>query len=128
LKPFSKKLVASRKAQIKRIKNHEIGTRNSQFFLSYLGEFRNLALFTIRLVKIYEELIDASQLESSDETEGSDVMDEEQVKDTISPMPDEPVEIADAPPEVAEEPVDVAEEPVEIVEDAPDEEPEQTDD
>ena len=57
MKPFGKRLRMIRKTQIKRIKNHEIGTRNSQLFLSHLGEFRILALFTIRLLKVYEELI-----------------------------------------------------------------------
>ncbi|MCB9316933.1 MAG: inorganic phosphate transporter [Lewinellaceae bacterium] len=46
-----------RKKQIKRIKNHEIGTRNSLLYLNHLGEFRNLALFSNRLVKVYQDLI-----------------------------------------------------------------------
>ena len=54
---FKKKLKTIRKAQIKRIKRHEIGTRNSQLYLNHLGEIRDLALFTNRLVKIYEDLI-----------------------------------------------------------------------
>lgn len=57
LRPFGRELRNVRKNQIKRIKNHEIGTRNSQLFLNILGEFRNLALFTIRLLKVYEDLV-----------------------------------------------------------------------
>lgn len=57
LKEFTFDLRATRKKQIKRIKNHEIGTRNSQLFLILLGEFRNLALYTIRLLKVYDELV-----------------------------------------------------------------------
>ncbi|NNE66167.1 MAG: phosphate permease [Pyrinomonadaceae bacterium] len=56
-KPFSKELMRVRKLQIKRIKNQEIGTRNSQFYLNLLGELRNLGLFTLRLVKIYEDIV-----------------------------------------------------------------------
>ncbi len=46
-----------RKNQIKRIKNQEIGTRNSVLYLNYLAEFRNLALFSNRMVKVLNELI-----------------------------------------------------------------------
>jgi hypothetical protein len=47
----------TRKKQIKRIKKHEIGTRNSLLFLNHLGEFRNLGWFASRLVKVYQDLI-----------------------------------------------------------------------
>ncbi len=57
LRPFGRELRNIRKNQIKRIKNREIGTRNSQLFLNHLGEFRNLALFTIRLVRVYDDLV-----------------------------------------------------------------------
>lgn len=46
-----------RKNQIKRIKNQEIGTRNSVLYLNYLAEFRNLALFSNRMIKVLNELI-----------------------------------------------------------------------
>jgi hypothetical protein len=46
-----------RKKQIKRIKNHEVGTRNSALFLSHLAELRNLGLFSNLVVRVYAELI-----------------------------------------------------------------------
>ena len=58
---FKKTLKTVRKAQIKRIKHHEIGTRNSQLYLNHLGELRDLAIFTSRLVKIYEDLIASTE-------------------------------------------------------------------
>ncbi len=67
MKDFSTKLRVTRKKQIKRIKNHEIGTRNSQLFLSLLGEFRNLALYSIRLLKVYKELVLDGSLDTQDE-------------------------------------------------------------
>ncbi|MBT8221141.1 MAG: inorganic phosphate transporter [Bacteroidia bacterium] len=47
----------TRKKQIKRIKKHEIGTRNSLLFLNHLGEFRNVGWFASRLVRVYQDLI-----------------------------------------------------------------------
>ena len=46
-----------RKKQIKRIKKHEVGTRNSALYLSHLAELRNLGLFSNRIVRVYDELI-----------------------------------------------------------------------
>jgi phosphate/sulfate permease len=46
-----------RKNQIKRIKNHEIGTRNSVLFLNHLGEYRNLMIFSNRMIKVLEDFI-----------------------------------------------------------------------
>jgi hypothetical protein len=46
-----------RKKQIKRIKDHEIGTRNSMLYLNHLGEQRNLVLFTNRLITVFNDLI-----------------------------------------------------------------------
>jgi phosphate/sulfate permease len=46
-----------RKKQIKRIKQGEVGTRNSALYLGHLGELRNLALFSNRIVRVYDELI-----------------------------------------------------------------------
>ena len=57
LHSFVKLIRSTRKAQIKRIKNHETGTRNSILYLNHLGEYRNLALFSNRVVKVLEELI-----------------------------------------------------------------------
>jgi len=57
LQSFVKAIRNSRKNQIKRIKNHEIGTRNSILFLNHLGEFRNLALFSNRMLKVLNELV-----------------------------------------------------------------------
>ncbi len=57
METFKKKLKVVRKAQIKRIKNREIGTRNSQLYLNHLGELRDIAIFTNRLVKICEDMI-----------------------------------------------------------------------
>lgn len=57
LQSFVRSVRSSRKNQIKRIKNHEIGTRNSILFLNHLAEFRNLAIFSNRIVKVLDELI-----------------------------------------------------------------------
>jgi phosphate/sulfate permease len=46
-----------RKQQIKRIKEHRIGTRNSQLYLNHLSELRNLSLFSDRMVRVYLDLI-----------------------------------------------------------------------
>ena len=46
-----------RKKQIKRIKHREVGTRNSALYLSHLGEFRNLGLFSNSIARVYDELI-----------------------------------------------------------------------
>jgi hypothetical protein len=54
---FVKAIRTSRKNQIKRIRDHEIGTRNSVLYLHLLGEYRNLSLFSDRLVKVLDELI-----------------------------------------------------------------------
>lgn len=63
MKPFGKQLRRVRKSQIQRIKRHEIGTRNSQLFFGHLGEFRNLALYTVRLLRVYEDLILETEIE-----------------------------------------------------------------
>ncbi len=54
---FTRKLRDARKSQIKRIKNHAVGTRNSILFLNHLSEIRNLALFGNRMTKVFEDLI-----------------------------------------------------------------------
>jgi phosphate/sulfate permease len=46
-----------RKNQIKRIQARKVGTRNSILFYHLLSEYRNLALFSNRVVKIYDELM-----------------------------------------------------------------------
>lgn len=47
----------ARKNQIKRIKNHEIGTRNSVLFLNLLSEYRNLGLFTDRMIAVFSDMV-----------------------------------------------------------------------
>ena len=54
---FMQHIRSIRKTQIKRIKKNEVGTRNSSLFLNTLGGFRNLQLFSSRIVKIFDELI-----------------------------------------------------------------------
>jgi phosphate/sulfate permease len=49
---------STRKKQIKRIKNHEIGTRNSLLYLSLLGELRNIGFYASRIVKVYIDLVE----------------------------------------------------------------------
>ena len=60
-----------RKNQIKRIKNHEVGTRNSVLFLNHLGEYRNLSLFSNRIVRVFDELIMNPDV-TDDETKNQD--------------------------------------------------------
>lgn len=48
----------SRKAQIRRIKNNEVGTRNSMLFFGLLEESKNLILFTSSLLKSHRDLRD----------------------------------------------------------------------
>ncbi len=57
LNPLMKLIRTFRKNQIKRIKNHEVGTRNSVLYLNHLGEYRNLALFSSRIIRVFDELI-----------------------------------------------------------------------
>jgi phosphate/sulfate permease len=57
LQAFVKAIRISRKNQIKRIKNHKIGTRNSVLYLNHLGEYRNISMFSTRMVKVFDELI-----------------------------------------------------------------------
>ncbi len=57
LDAFVKAIRASRKKQIKRIKNHEVGTRNSVLYFNFLGELRNLSLTSFRMTKVLDELI-----------------------------------------------------------------------
>ena len=54
---FARKSRDSRKDQIKRIKNHAVGTRNSVLYLAHLSEFRNLVIFGNRMVKVLDDLI-----------------------------------------------------------------------
>ena len=57
LQSFVELIRTYRKNQIKRIKNHEVGTRNSNLYLHHLGEYRNVALFSFRMAKVLEDLI-----------------------------------------------------------------------
>jgi Flp pilus assembly protein TadB len=56
-KGFVNLIRSIRKKQLKRVKNQEIGTKNSLLVLNLLGEFRNLALFSDRLVQVCLDLI-----------------------------------------------------------------------
>ena len=47
----------SRKKQIKRIKQNEVGTRNSVLFLAILNEGKNIMLHTINLLKAQRDFI-----------------------------------------------------------------------
>lgn len=68
--PFVKLVRTIRKRQLKRIKNQEIGTKNSMLFLAQLGEFRNLALFSNRLVQVcYDLVINPDELDSEPKEE-----------------------------------------------------------
>lgn len=55
--PFVLLIRNTRKKQIKRIKAHIIGTRNSMLYLNHLAEYRNMSFFTSRLVKVCYDLI-----------------------------------------------------------------------
>ena len=67
--PFVKLVRTIRKNQLKRIKNHEIGTKNSMLFLAHLSEFRNLALFSNRLVQVCYDLVINPDETESEQTE-----------------------------------------------------------
>ncbi|MCB0693754.1 MAG: inorganic phosphate transporter [Lewinellaceae bacterium] len=54
---FVKLIRTYRKNQIKRIRNQEIGTRNSVLYLNYLSELRNLAFFSGRMIRVLTELV-----------------------------------------------------------------------
>ena len=45
------------KKQLKRIKNQEIGTKNSTLYLNVMSETKNLLLFTINLIKAQREFL-----------------------------------------------------------------------
>jgi len=50
-------LHVTRKHQIKRIKNAQVGTKNSVLFLSIVSETKNLLLFTINLLKAQRDFV-----------------------------------------------------------------------
>lgn len=54
---FVKQIRKTREKQIKRIRKHKVGTRNSLLYLSILDELRNLGWHTSRLVKVYKDFI-----------------------------------------------------------------------
>jgi len=47
----------SRKAQIKRIKNNEAGTKNSLLFFNIIAETKNLVLFMVNLLKSHRDFV-----------------------------------------------------------------------
>lgn len=53
------------KNQIKRIKNKEVNTRNSQLFFKIIAETKNLLLHTINMVKSYRDFIYVSRLKKN---------------------------------------------------------------
>lgn len=55
--PFVQYIRSLRKKQIKRIKTNVIGTRNSMLYLNHLAEYRNIALFTSRIVQVCYDLV-----------------------------------------------------------------------
>jgi phosphate/sulfate permease len=55
--PFVQYIRSLRKKQIKRIKANVIGTRNSMLYLNHLAEYRNIALFTSRIVQVCYDLV-----------------------------------------------------------------------
>jgi phosphate/sulfate permease len=57
LDAYVKDVRSARKKQIRRIKNSEVGTRNSVLYLGLLGELRNLVMFSNRIVKVFHDLI-----------------------------------------------------------------------
>ena len=68
-KNFVKKFRSSRKNQIKRIKNHEVGTRNSVLYYDLISEFRNIGIYANRLIDILDELIVNPEVDEWDDEE-----------------------------------------------------------
>ncbi len=54
------------KKQIKRIKNHEAGTKNSLMYLGILGEMKNILFYTINLLKSQRDFILAQEADEKD--------------------------------------------------------------
>ncbi len=50
-------IVKLKKRQLKRIKNHETGTRNSELVLNTLTESKNLLLYTVNLLKAQRDFV-----------------------------------------------------------------------
>ena len=50
-------ITKQRKAQVKRIKNGEVSTKNSILYLHILSEIKNLVLFSLNLVKSHKDFI-----------------------------------------------------------------------
>ena len=46
-----------RKSQIKRIKNKEVGTRNSMLYLNILEETRNMLLYEVNMLKAQRDFV-----------------------------------------------------------------------
>jgi Na+/phosphate symporter len=46
-----------RKAQVKRIKKKKAGTKNSMLYLQLLNEMKNIALYTVNLLKAQRDFI-----------------------------------------------------------------------
>ena len=63
---------STRKNRIKRIKNREIGTRNSLLYLSLLGELRNIGWYASRIVKVYLDLVEGQTNTDTEDSEESE--------------------------------------------------------
>ena len=63
---FFQLLRNTRRNQIKRVKQHLVGTRNSLLFFQHLSEYRNLALYTNRLVRVCLDLAINDKKETKD--------------------------------------------------------------
>ena len=46
------------KSQLKRLKNAEVGTKNSMLYLKILDEWRNMILHIVNLYKSYRDFVD----------------------------------------------------------------------
>ncbi|MBZ0099297.1 MAG: hypothetical protein K8F30_09440, partial [Taibaiella sp.] len=53
---YAVRIRSIRKKQIKRIKKGKVGTRNSILYLHLLSEFRNMALFAHRILRVLEDV------------------------------------------------------------------------
>ena len=62
--PFVQLIRSYRKKQIKRIKANAVGTRNSMLYLNHLAEYRNIVLFTSRIVQVCYDLVINQKSES----------------------------------------------------------------
>ncbi len=91
---YMREIRTVRKNQIKRIKAQEVGTRNSNLFLGHLGEFRNLALFTNRIVQVFNDL--------SFQVDGESQFLPQEVKEGLKEMKEEANALVESEPTIVE--------------------------